>query len=502
MSREQKELNEFLKNIKPEDNWLNSYKYYVPKFIVEAETKINWNDWNENIFEEFFLKARGQCVSSLPQEYFTETEQDAIKTNWHELSPSLKKLAENQDEPQWDIYNKITRFIKNYTQKNRPAATNRIIASLQPHLLCTIVTDKKLNNFFNKLKKYTSNAIPEYENNNWFKNSYNILKLIQEEMNTTNKMDIVTYPWQLLEKFNELEVEDKKIQIQMEKIKNLLKANKNLILTGAPGTGKTYLAKEIAKTMEAESEFVQFHPSYDYTDFVEGLRPTKPAENGNIGFELTDGVFKKFCKKALKEDSKKFVFVIDEINRGEISKIFGELFFSIDPGYRGTKGKVQTQYANMIKNDDDFKDGFYVPENVYIIGTMNDIDRSVESFDFAMRRRFTWVEIKANENLNMLSQLNELEEEAKRKLLALNNAIWDESKNEGIEGLSAAFHIGASYFLNLAKYKDAQFEQLWKYHLEPLLREYLRGSQDVKNKLESLETAYNSVNEPTANNGQ
>ena len=95
---------------------------------------------------------------------------------------------------------------------------------------------------------------------------------------------------------------------------------------------------------------------------------------------------------------KKFVFIIDEINRGEISKIFGELFFSIDPGYRGVKGKVQTQYQNLITEDDPFKDGFFIPENVYIIGTMNDIDRSVECMDFAMRRRFTFKEITAEES--------------------------------------------------------------------------------------------------------
>ena len=262
----------------------------------------------------------------------------------------------------------------------------------------------------------------------------------------------------------------------------LLMQNRNLILTGAPGTGKTYLAKQIASEI-GKYKFVQFHPSYDYTDFVEGLRPKN--DNGNIGFERKDGVFKEFCKEALNNQSSNFVFIIDEINRGEISKIFGELFFSVDSGYRGEKGKVQTQYANLIEDGDEFKDGFYIPENVYIIGTMNDIDRSVESMDFAMRRRFAWKEIKSEDTQEtILKDLENLKDETIKRMNNLNKVIRNKETN-----LSEAYCIGAAYFKKIKDY-EGDFNKLWENHLEGLLFEYTRGMQNQETILKELKNAY------------
>ena len=420
-----------------------------------------------------------------------------------------------------------------------------------------------------------------------------------------DNQDIIDY-------VNSLFLEKMEEQNKYQKYINLLDANKNLILTGAPGTGKTHLAKAIANAMGAECEFVQFHPSYDYTDFVEGLRPIQ-EDVGEVGFERRDGVFKEFCARALKnwQDSKKsiqalqqessvrdlledfieeslekntmfetsgtrnsfyiidnkeksiivkvpanektsevalpksdlttllendipirggkeiqayfqrkyrtqqdsyvyvlyillkkkkaslsynltvdlipekkFVFIIDEINRGEISKIFGELFFSIDPGYRGIAGRVKTQYQNLIEEGDAFKDGFYVPENVYIIGTMNDIDRSVESMDFAMRRRFAWAEVSAEESMQMLSG-TPYEEEAKKRMQNLNNAILK------VRGLGEAYQIGAAYFKKIEKY-DGDFQKLWDFHLRGLLFEYLRGNMNAEEQLDELKEAYDN----------
>lgn len=195
--------------------------------------------------------------------------------------------------------------------------------------------------------------------------------------------------------------------------------------------------------------------------------------------------------------------IIDEINRGEISKIFGELFFSIDPGYRGKKGKVLTQYANMQNNPNEFDlslnieesedyGHFFVPENVYIIGTMNDIDRSVESMDFAFRRRFAFKEIKAMDRVEMLDELPQ-NGIAINRMKNLNKAI------ESIEGLSTAYHIGPAYFLKLKNY-NGNFQQLWENHLDGLLREYLRGMQKLEEKLKTLKAAYD--NESDSDNGQ
>lgn len=198
------------------------------------------------------------------------------------------------------------------------------------------------------------------------------------------------------------------------------------------------------------------------------------------------------------QNDKKYIFIIDEINRGEISKIFGELFFSIDPGYRGEDGRVKTQYQNLITDKTDpFYDGFYVPENVYIIGTMNDIDRSVESMDFAMRRRFAWAEVKASENVAMLDDLGEMKEEVVRVMNRLNTAIWDEAAGTGIDGLNEAYHIGGSYFSKIRLYLNADgsnkkeaYGQLWDNHLKGVLFEYLRGMSDAMENLKKLEQVY------------
>ena len=195
---------------------------------------------------------------------------------------------------------------------------------------------------------------------------------------------------------------------------------------------------------------------------------------------IVPATFWIFRTHAKTEEFKKYVFIIDEINRGEISKIFGELFFAIDPGYRGKAGEIATQYANLHPNP---AETFYVPENVYLIGTMNDIDRSVDSFDFAMRRRFRFVELKANEQLEMLTSLGneELKSEMIRRMTALNQEI------AAIEDLNENYQIGAAYFLKL---KTLDFDQLWTDYLQPLLQEYIHGMYHEEEIMNRFANAY------------
>jgi MoxR-like ATPase len=191
-------LKEIVSQISPNRDWQNSYMRHVNAFIDSAIKYDNWQDWDKDVFYEFFERSADQCVSSLKQGYFTKDEQAIIKDNWVSLSPLLKELAENQDEPNWPLYNEINKVIRQYTSQNRQAATSRLIAALQPQLLCTIVANNHLRVLFKKLQVGLQDKLfPNYENDNWAKNSYNILQYFKKELETEDSFEIMTYPWQL-----------------------------------------------------------------------------------------------------------------------------------------------------------------------------------------------------------------------------------------------------------------------------------------------------------------
>ena len=239
----------------------------------------------------------------------------------------------------------------------------------------------------------------------------------------------------------------------------LLMHKKNLIVEGAPGVGKTFLAKRLAYSIMGEKDInrvmmVQFHQSYSYEDFVMGYRPSKD------GFDLRQGSFYQFCKKAEEDSENDYFFIIDEINRGNLSKIFGELFMLIENDKRGDKNKIQLLYSDEL---------FFIPKNVHIIGLMNTADRSLAMIDYALRRRFAFFDLKPGFSSDgFVSYQNELNDEKFDNLVLALKELNEEIKND--ESLGEGFRIGHSYLSNLKDCDNLDF--IVEYELIPLLREY------------------------------
>ena len=243
----------------------------------------------------------------------------------------------------------------------------------------------------------------------------------------------------------------------------VLRAKKNIILQGAPGVGKTFAAKRLAYSMMGVKDasrvmLIQFHQSYSYEDFIEGYRPS------GQGFELVKGAFYSFCKKAADDEDNEYFFIIDEINRGNLSKIFGELFMLIESDKRGPKNKLQLLYSREL---------FHVPRNVYIIGMMNTADRSLAMLDYALRRRFAFVELRPAFDSDGFREYcsgldNPRFEALVREVESLNRAIAED------ESLGEGFCIGHSYFCNMKPEDctDAALASIVDYELIPMLKEY------------------------------
>lgn len=287
----------------------------------------------------------------------------------------------------------------------------------------------------------------------------------------------------------------------LEGFKKLLKTHKNIIFHGIPGTGKTYtIVNNVKNIIKNENQMLitQFHPSFSYEDFIEGIKPAG-IENGQLKLELKNGIFREFCDKA-KEEEKGFLeklekgnfnealsdygyfFIADEINRAELSRVFGELLYTLE--YRGEKGKIKTQYASMRGDED-----FYVPENVFFLGTMNDLDKSIDSFDLALRRRFIWQEMTCDYDVIKNEIYAKNIEEYAQTCENLNSKIRKD--------IGEKYQLGHSYFLKIEfkddEIKNNDMKKLFSNRFEALLKEYLRSEyseKDIQKHLDDLKKLF------------
>ncbi|RAR50872.1 McrB family protein [Flavobacterium lacus] len=295
------------------------------------------------------------------------------------------------------------------------------------------------------------------------------------------------------------------------------KDNPNVIMYGPPGTGKTYAVINsldfVCQGDSSRFEILQFHPSFTYEDFIEGIKPKGVSKDGNIRFELVNGVFKNFCIKAKKNPNKEYYFVVDEINRANLSSVFGETLSLLERDYRhdvsiadNTKNIIRTQYSSLIdelisenplKKDlayaiDNNVVKFGVPSNVFFIGMMNDVDKSIDAFDLALRRRFKWIRKDCDYDV--------VEEETKFKNKEdFNNIVYYKKACERLNnyisydlGLGKSYEFGHSFFMkmkDIAKRKEItqnNMEVLFNLYLRPTLKEYLRAvfaESELDNKL-------------------
>lgn len=548
--------------IRTQLNSENQIKYDCDeiKALKDIGSKTEVKDFNTLLQVLFYnvdngISSRGQSVLSKEKLEVLQKNTDFKDLIYQAIKSPNNNVCE-QIKQEWNLL----------VEKNNPLLVHRFIAA------CTNAVSSMVNEEqFDKVYQWLINEkiIEKIEGDTWFNKNECLMNLFENELSnnyTSSQYDVFwrnMFPW-----------------IIFDNMANKFHMKKNIVKYGPPGTGKTFQAKAISniqfniwKDFYAENstaflfenhvETVQFHQSYTYEDFIEGLRP-KLDTSGKAQLSLQNGIFKDFCKKAgrwelklhqidpdrqmtgstktkswedttiqnledflsskqevlndLKQDNdwkyifnypnKKakildlippYFFIVDEINRADLSRVFGELMYCLE--YRGIDGSIKTQYSKLntketalltIENtnpqENEYR--FFIPNNVYIIGTMNTIDRSVESFDFALRRRFSWEEVLPNTDLLKDHLKNKYKDwvDLADRFDELNKAISNEKQLLGPD-----YQIGHAYFWDLPDNTIRKLTvnqiatQLWQDRIMPLLQEYLRGTGREKDILDRFE---------------
>lgn len=471
-------LNKVFKEIQANDEWGKSYKRFAPRFIEYAKTKTPIASWKSEDRDQFL--ASDNCVSSLMQGNFSHEQRKAIVDNWEShFSESLYQIVTSETfqlQTNKKLFDKIISVTTKVGGKSMRAAALRFLAAFQPTQLSTVVTGKHLLELYHILRPF---GLPDYKGQSDIELSHHLQVFINNQYSSDDVFLRSTYVW----RFYDL-VEDWKAANGMELIEKsvkLLKEKRNIILQGAPGTGKTYTTASIIVEMKREYmpdmsrqeimekynnmvdnglvEFSTFHQSLDYEDFVEGLKPI--VKDGNVTYKVEPGIFKRVCTKASNDPDNCYFLIIDEINRGNVSKIFGELITLLEPDKR--KGCINAIPVTLPYS----KESFSIPDNLYIIGTMNTTDRSVGTIDYALRRRFAFLTVKANESI--VSRQNG---EIGKKAVDYFRKVFEHLKKYPSGDIDLDdLMIGHSYFM-----ADSipSLELKWKYEVLPLLEEYYK----------------------------
>lgn len=457
----------------------------LQKFIMDKKG-------DKDLFEYYDELLAG--LNALVEDDGEQVQNDPSSKNYWWLNANPKvwtlndwKLGEEEDYTLYNENGNKRRIFQNFLNAKVGDPIICYEASPTKQILCLAVVSKPSNgrSIFFKKTELLSNPIDyeslkniqELQNMEFLKNSSgSFFKLTKEEYDILMKLIRETNEPPTLAVKERYSVDDFLSEVFIPSkcynhLKSQLLRKKNIVLQGAPGVGKTFCAKRLAYSIMGEKDeeriaFVQFHQNYSYEDFVEGYRPHED------GFLLQKGIFYNFCNQAKNNPDKEYFFIIDEINRGNLSKIFGELLMLIEKGYRGEE--ITLAYSG---------DRFYVPENIYLIGMMNTADRSLAMIDYALRRRFSFFNLKpAFQSELFLDKCRKLQNEKYNRLvdeiMRLNKAIeTDDSLGEG-------FEIGHSYlcFNNENEVTDEWLHSVVNYDIIPMLQEYWFDSREKINE--------------------